>query len=778
MPTHSAVLSLVRKHVVATCLLILGLLWLASPVESQQVINAPHEDANVYGFGDTRTVGEQFAPINGLHRIAIEVNLSANAPGPLILHIRRSYLGDDIRTATVFRPVSGEQQFSFRPIYAKEPLFWILENPNDKDNTAFVFREIDSTGYEGQAYMKGAAIPGDFAFTQQGSLPYLVSYARSLKQTVSAGIPVFEAYALVFGLAVALGVFVLLSQGKRIAVTKTTIVWIIGVTIVAGIALHMRSTKYLPLNNDEGAYLQDAYQVQHGFIPVRDFLTKGPVYVYVLATWRSLVGLHLPALRALSALSWSVAGGLVYVLAKRMTAPTEVAVAAAVLLIVSPAAIFLTTPLLLQTVSVPIGLAALYVCLRGAQDKKTELVTLSAVLMVVVYMTRASSIVYAVLGLIIILYFSPRKWRDTARYVVAGLATAAFLALLLYVTMGLEKTAIILNLEALLISQQRGSVQAAAAEPFIRQLVIGARTLWRSAPWLIGGLLLAPLTVAPRRLRQYAIVLASVMILLLMAIWHHIADVGWFIPSSDTLSWVVTVLLVFGVPAASYIFLPSQKPHNTPNAQFLVLWSAAWLVGMLVLYGQWGDFTDNYVIEFLPPLSLITAISGVYIWKQMGGRRLVQAALAGILAAGCVTGWYIARANPHTGSMDQAAVIQAAKRLDDLTAPGEEIFTAQSAITAFANRPIVKNYSHSGWYLYEKRGTVSTQLRQTLFVEPEVITDYLKHEAKTIVTDRRTRQVYFDDYPERQALLENEFTLDTEIKNPESEPFRIYVRKN
>ena len=134
---------------------------------------------------------------------------------------------------------------------------------------------------------------------------------------------------------------------------------------------------------------------------------------------------------------------------------------------------------------------------------------------------------------------------------------------------------------------------------------------------------------------------------------------------------------------------------------------------------------------------------------------------------------------PHTGTLDQRSVRAIVAAVQQYVPEDEVIFTAQPLITALSQREIAFAYTHPGWYRDEYLGKLSPQLRSLYFADPEVITEYLRTDARFVLTDRRTNDVYFEFYPERQLLLQTEFELVAEVDNPlTEESLKLFVRRS
>ncbi|MBI1833779.1 MAG: glycosyltransferase family 39 protein [Candidatus Andersenbacteria bacterium] len=776
---------------VSELVLVLGVLWLSSPVDIIEEVRSPGDINSRFLLGDTRTVGQTFTAIPNLRVLELPVEVEPGAQGPIILHIRRDYFGRDLRSSVIFRPGSGTQTFVFEPINVArgETLMWVLENPHDPDRSISVFREIDGSLYlGGEAYTKGKELAGDFQFKIFGSRPLVTAIPSMLAGATNEFIFLDdgERQALIVGLIVALIAWLFAPRIVQLLRwflyrPRLTLVLLMVVTF----ALHITTAKTIPLNNDEGAYLQDALQAQEGFVPVKDFLTKGPVYVYVLSIWTNLVPFAVPFLRLLSTGAWIAGVLLVYRLSRELGLSVGIALTAAALLALSPAAVLLSTPLLLQSISAVLVLGGLLLTIMGAKRENVWFVVVSAICMVAAYLTRASSIPAAVVGLGIILWFSERnRFRLAATYTIVGLLVTGSLFTAATLYMGLEKATVAFNIEALAVSQAREIIETTPEEPIVRWSIESAMVLWSMSPWFIAGVLALPWFLFKYVSRWQTILLLALWLLLASHVWFHLNDMSYFV---GALHKVARVLVIFSVILPLFIaavrwLLDKPAPALSQTQARVLILMLAWILMLGMIYRVWSDFRPNYLLEFLPPLALITAQWGRNIWAAITTRphrnatRFALGAVVLIAVTGGLAGWRLGLRFPPSGTMDLGALSDIVNEVKTYVPPREPLFTAQSAVTALARRPMIFQYSHSGWYLYERQGLVPTELLQLFFQSPESITSYLDKTVQFILVDRRTQQVYFDTYEERQRILAEDFESIVTVKNGD-DTFELYRRK-
>jgi hypothetical protein len=764
---------------------LLLLLWLLLPTKVSEPVLAPQDDTSRFFFGGPKVIGQEFIAPAGLAEIVVTIGTSTMPSGPLTLHLRHDFYGQDIRTSTVFsiEPGTTDVRFPLRPVLKPaQKLIWVLEAPYSPD-LVWVYRELDATAYtEGKAFLNNRPLRGNFGFQIVSYQNSVQRFWRQLQESYA-----WERWSLPLGLLIALA----LTDTLRL----TPLRWLqpplsrrlIVLVAALSVGLHFGFISQLPLINDEGAYIQDVVQTQADFLPFRDFLTKGPLYLLVLKVWQLIAPHTIFGWRLFSALMWGVAVYFGAALARELRLPLLTQLLVAVLLATTPATLALTTPLLLQTAMVPVGLAALTYLMRGIRQGNTSLIVLAGLLTAATYFIRVSSIVLIALGAILIVLYSQRRFKTLFTYGATSLTILLVSGLVAVLIIGWQHTTVLFNLEAVFISGQRAAQAQGESDLLLRQLMAEAQTLWRSAPLLLSSLFLLPVVVPRYRRWWLPLVVAGGLLWFMSVSWHHLADMGYLLPTTLPLVRLMIIMLVFGIPLGWLLIrllLPATNlAPPLPERYRVVAVVALWLVLLIYLYGKWGRFRESYLVEFIPPLALLTALTFTALyhqWQRIESvwlRRLSSFLFLTVIATSTIQGSFIALRHPHSGTMDQNSIREIAAVISQHVPPHVSLFTAQPAVTAFAQRPIMFGYAHPGWYLEERKGVVSPELRRLYFADQPVITAYLRDEAQFVLMDRRTSEIYFDAFEERQAILSERFQDIAHVPNPAiGEDFILYKR--
>ncbi|MBI3255350.1 MAG: glycosyltransferase family 39 protein [Candidatus Andersenbacteria bacterium] len=764
---------------------IMAVAYVLYPVEETREALAPQGEGDRVYFGGDTTVTQEFKSEKGLTSISIPVGGNAPLPGPLILHIRPVDGDDDIAVSPIFSLRDEVATFRFKAIkFTPQPGRWVLEAPHSPAQSFWVYREQDASAFtEGEAFVGSRIMRGNFGFSQVWTRPRILSSQRLFEPALVGW---WMRGAAVLGLLGAI-VWYLTPVKYRDKLWRREI-WVLSGILALGFLLHMDFAASMPIVNDEGAYIQDVMQMDGRLLPFRDYLTKGPAYLACLWLWHLIIPNTMLAWRLFSAIAWVLAGIGFWLCMKEWGLNPKARISASAAFSLMPAAISLTVPLLLQTASVPVSLFALWLVLRAVNSQSSYVMAASAALMGLGFFIRVSTVVPAFMGLMLIVVLAKPRLKLVAVYVVTGVLLFSVVFGAGVAVMGLEKAAIMVNAEALLISRTRQEkIEAASVrEPLIRSVVIESRVLWRAGLPYMAALLIWPVIFMTRRYLTLTGMLGVLGMYIVWQVWMTLVDTDYLLPGNYWFLQQFIVLSVAILPlvalVVSLLYQPAgpllSKEHRAS------LFALFWLVATGFIYGQWGRFRQSYWVEFLAALSLLLGLVGVSVattWSHTKPHwlRISGNALFFILSmAWVLQGYGMAWKYPHTGTVAVTSLHDMVGIIRDIVPRGEVLFTAQPILTAFAERPIMFGYSHPGWYREARVGSLPVAMRDLLFLPPEAITDYLRTEARYVFLDHRTDEIYFDGYPERRQLLADLFLPVGSVGNDvDGDTWVLYRRK-
>lgn len=796
---------------------------------------APHTPEDVEQFGGSRSLGQSFiAPADRL----AEIHLSFRAPiprdaFPMLFHLRHGrYATTDVRTVTVSAAdvdAHGVLRIRFLPVPKSggRTYAMLLDAGRAPWKQLAAYRQIDGSIYEqgylffGETAQVGA---GDLEFALITREPRILNvwHARVrpfLDQLQGRAGIVEQRYlvrtprlfrALVVGVLVSV---LAVALRRFLHATESRIRIFLGMLVVAHILLHAPFLVPYPGVNDEGSYLMDIQNIRAGYWPFRDTLTKGPLFLLVLAPVALFLPHSLLPARLLVAGVSGIEVLLLYLLGRRLGGPT-VGLLAAALWALSPITVAQTSQLFLQPFSLPLVTLALILALppsghtpsRGnvlaAFLTPRRVAMLAGVLLALAYCVRASSLAFIVPALALV--FIQQDMRTGIRRVIDVLlgfgGMLALVALPALFVLGTERTAVMFNLEAFIIGHARsGGESAAAAFSFLPPREILERFNAHGAVLFRVGMPLVLLWIA-------AIAHALTKLLRLP---HAVGVIGFlglsfpilqrvyasnftlagelanFGPSFKVLTAIATILIA----AALWWFPTPVRLSARPLLRMLILLGGTW-ISLAMLYMFFGRFRQQYHTEFLPLYVLGSATFLASILPTMQEKGLspflrrwwhygLGAALSTVVAAAIFLSFIPSREQPHTGSIPHRTALSVGRILRRHSEPREEILTAQGLFTFYADRFLPFGASHPGWYLEERVGTVPTELRRLFLPDKEELRRAMREKPiRLVAIDRRTREIYFTYDPEMQALLKSDYRLLETVPNPyEEDPVEIWIRK-
>lgn len=821
-----------RLSVVLATLAALALGSVALTPVDREVLHttAPHTPEDVERFGGSRVLGQAFiAPESGL----AEVQLFPAAPipenvFPILLHLRHGrYATTDIRTFVLGRndvPSTGPLRVRFAPILQSSgrPYVIVLEAPNARSASIMLSRQIDGSIYD-QGYLYAQDTneirPGDLEFTLGVRQPRVVAWWNTavgpLVRNGVSGAQLLQ--TLLFGaLIVAATIGISLWVGRHDTSSKRLAI-VLAFLVLAHILLHLPYILSYPGVNDEGSYLMDIQNLRAGHLAFRDTLTKGPLFLAFL-TPVALLSPHtlLPARVFLAGIS-GIEVLLLFFLGKRLAGQAAGFLAAA-LWALAPIAAAQTSHVFLQTLSLPFVTAALMLLVgpaRGGMGRGDEQNLYGSwpiprapfwagILLALAYLTRSSSLAFVPIAVLMACVQSAplRAGMRRAFGVLLGFVfSLGIVAAILLPFLGPSRTAVLFNLEAILIGHARTGAGGAPSfillpprEIYERFAAYGAVLFRTGLPVLI--LWVAFVTQRLLRLLRLPRLLSATLFLgALTPLLLRINAASFYLArgAEDPLTATFQLLSIGIIGLTALLLIGLRTPPLCTlrrTSMELILLGGAW-VSLALLYAFFGRFRQPYHAEFIPLYTLGTALFLAEMlplqpdaWKLFrSGHARVRTIGGCALATLCAT--YLlftvgpARAQPHAGSIPQQTARAVGAILKENSGPREEILTAQGLFTFYADRFMPFGASHPGWYLEERVGTVPPELRRLFLPDKAVLRAYIEnHPVRLVAIDRRTREVYFLYDPDMQALLERSFRLLTTVENPlEKKPVEIWIRK-
>jgi 4-amino-4-deoxy-L-arabinose transferase-like glycosyltransferase len=161
------------------------------------------------------------------------------------------------------------------------------------------------------------------------------------------------------------------------------------------------------INPDEGAHLYDAKFILDGKVPFVDYISRMPVYVYILAAFLKVFGCSYMAGRLLPLFSNIGIGILVFLIGNKLFNNKKIALLASAIYLFSPLSILWSVVVkteLPETLFVCIGMFLLLSYIKSEKEKYS-IIFFSGVFFALAYYVRKSAIAILLASFLIVIYF-------------------------------------------------------------------------------------------------------------------------------------------------------------------------------------------------------------------------------------------------------------------------------------------------------------------------------------------------------------------------------------
>jgi 4-amino-4-deoxy-L-arabinose transferase-like glycosyltransferase len=549
--------------------------------------------------------------------------------------------------------------------------------------------------------------------------------------------------------------------------------WGAALLILAAFVLRLELIQVLPVTNDEGFYLYDAWGWQQGFLAGGDGWAKAPVYLLYLTSFLAAGGATIWTARFASVVAGTLATIPLAWAAWRM-GNKKLAWITAALWALSGAPVIFGVYAHTQSFQVLLLVLALATATEGywrvrrsgrgilifSWREGTAWLLLAGVLLGLALAARKSSVALLLPLLALGFWWLPwRRWGAMFWGVGGFIGGVALFLGMVGSWYGLPGVKYALGLELAKTSAQYLTGKSAAEiEMSLRNV---APLLRENVALLWGGLLglgVALELIFPRRAgvgRKVAWLVPLLLFWYATNFFREYEAPRLWVWGLKTLWWFLggTILIMALSPRKSW------KARPGLGGRWLSMGS--WLVMLTLFYLFWIKFRTNYFAEFLPALTLLAALGigelfrgGGRVWKAGGGILLIWAAF---IAS------YTTHNIPHTGTFHPSSIPEAAEWLRKHVPRDERILTAAVAIPVMSGHRVVADAAHPTWYAY---GFIEDEVRNVFMVPVEEMKQRVKREANWVVEENLTRFSYYREHPEIEQWVRRNFVVVQEIENP------------
>jgi len=382
---------------------------------------------------------------------------------------------------------------------------------------------------------------------------------------------------------------------RLVVSTDTQKIAILLVVFLASFALRLWLLDKRWVNPDEGAHLMDAVLVLDGKMPIQDFGSRQPFYVYVIAAAFSLFGSTLEVGRALM-LGCSMLTGIFVFLIARALFETKVAVLAAATFWLLPLEVLYSPTVKTEPMVVLLTSASFYAVVRYGRAERLGWLIASGALAALAFYVRQSALVIPVVVAVFLPVQAGWRWRATAKayvaFAIGYICVAAIMILYFATEMGLAAALRSGGLNPLAFLLQRFARSAGLGEPGADAVLV-AETSWD---------------------RYYTYVHVATLM-------HVFLLVGAGV----------------GTVAAGYLMLVARtgEERRRTGIAYALLWLwAMFIFGAYAYYFAARGFFIPYSREFLPPLSILFAAGLIGVLPVLKREWMVEAAIVVGVAGG------------------------------------------------------------------------------------------------------------------------------------------------
>lgn len=350
--------------------------------------------------------------------------------------------------------------------------------------------------------------------------------------------------------------------------------FILLVMISVALAVRFALLQVRWINPDEGAHLMDARYLIEGLMPVVDFGSRQPFYVFAIAIFLKVFGITLTAGRLLPLFSSIAAGVMIYFIGRQIYGKNIGLIAAALYLFLPLpliwSTIVKTEPLTIFLASLSIYFLLLYV---QPEVKKRTWLLLSGTTAAFAFYVRQPSLYLPMAILTYLIFFEKETFRE--KLFLVGHFLLGYLAVVAgFVAVYLDK----MSLQKILFSQ------------------------------------LNPLNLIWNRLMHTLGLLPEA---------HRIVDENTFriLDQTRQYTWAAwndaVFLSLFVLVAAGFYFMDKGTQRFRTTNIVLLLWSGYAILLYLFQSANRG-FYSQYFTEALPPLLLFAAFSFHSMYRRLG----------------------------------------------------------------------------------------------------------------------------------------------------------------
>lgn len=781
----------------------------------EKVASFPTHTSNIGEVTAGVTIGQTFmAPQHNLSAVAVKfATYSGRSNTELVQFNLHTWPQLNLlRRAAVSPAVLGDNQlyrFGFEPIAdsAQQTYLFTVSSPtakagnavtvdvSDQDpypqGSAFIVRHAEGSELTPEIFNRSGKARLDVAHETYVKVPAWQAGIAGFKRTYHYLVSTWDEQRSTYWLwlragasvAVVLGMVAgpLISRDTKLS--SRVIAIMLSVLFVLAVIVRVMLATNLPLTNDEGNYLYDAYTLRLGVLAGGDGYVKALLPVSWISMWQAMVGNTLFAGRLASIIASALTLVPIYWLGHKLWSQKS-GLLAATLWAVSGAPAVFGIYAHTQPVAILFGVSGLAVLVANPWSA-----IWAGGLLGLAVVSRKSMLALGPVVLLLILTqsFSWRRKLIQIGWVGIGFIVIILLFLLFaHGVYGLEGIWEALGIN----SAEDGLYGLDATEeersrdysirgmtpffreslPFILLSLIGLGVMieqWlkRSIPKITQAISAGWLYIFTR--------LAWVpSVLIFWWAWNFFVEHerGDYMVLKMSLLWWVMGGLLFTCTLWPW----RQRKFSGWALAGSMLAVPVWLLSLAFFYANWIKFHANYIGEFLPPMVLLAGAGLWFLvsewWPQnnhtswsRGTSFVVLIAVLGVTSWAMFASSYVTMVFEHTGTFKLRAVQEAAEWAKNNIPIDQPIFTGAAAVPYLSGHRVALDIAHPRWYAYEFSRKNTRRLNTFLPPIPEMVDAF--HRAEWVLWEEQTRFSFLMEYDEIAEALKSEFESVQGIEN-------------
>jgi hypothetical protein len=480
------------------------------------------------------------------------------------------------------------------------------------------------------------------------------------------------------------------------------------------------------INPDEGAHLYDAKFALEGKIPLADYQSRMPLYVYILSFFLEIFGESYLAGRLLPFFSNVGIGIIIFLIGDQLFNNKRISLLASTIYLFTPLSIIWSVVVKTELPETLFGITGLYLFLNHIKNDNYYNIFFSGIFFAFAYYIRKSAIVFPITTLIFLIYI---YWSNLVKLLKSyGVLVLGYLSVVLGVFLffssvqGFNST---WNSDLNMLNT--------VIDPF--QTVFDTTVGLPSEENLMTGH------------QQYSETLAE---------WKLTLKYNSFL--------LVGFLLFFLILMKSIYMHDNSTERDLKPLIFLCIWTFSIFL-FLLLYSFRTSFFNQYFGEILPPLSLILSYIVIYPIKHAKFKNF-----------GIITGFFIIALFLSSLPLIDSSFggVWAPETVNDVskyikTSPiKEKVVLSGAMIWAFeSNSKPFMNETHPLSFLREMTNSKLRLIENKLRIE----------KPDFIVMDGYTESIYFQSIQELHNTINKSYVLKKDVRGSKY-PVRVYELKS